>query len=75
MAAASKLFANILYGYQVRFAFHEYCMTWCCQGYGLSVGSMVAGWDKTGPQLYYCDSDGTRLHGNVCFESHVRRRS
>ena len=25
----------------------------------------MAGWDKTGPQLYYCDSDGTRLHGNV----------
>jgi len=50
VAAASKLFSNILYGYQ---------------GYGLSVGSMVAGWDKTGPQLYYCDSDGTRLHGKV----------
>merc|ERR1711965_944419 len=30
VAAASKLFSNILYGYQ---------------GYGLSVGSMVAGWD------------------------------
>ena len=22
----------------------------------------VAGWDKTGPQLYYVDNDGTRLH-------------
>merc|ERR1711865_325113 len=50
VAAASKLLSNILYSYQ---------------GYGLSVGTMVAGWDKTGPQLYYCDSDGTRLHGNV----------
>jgi len=50
VAAASKLLANILYSYQ---------------GYGLSVGTMVAGWDKTGPQLYYCDSDGSRLHGNV----------
>jgi len=50
VAAASKLLANILYGYQ---------------GYGLSVGTMIAGWDKTGPQLYYVDSDGTRLHGKV----------
>lgn len=22
---------------------------------------MVCGWDKTGPQLYYVDNDGTRL--------------
>jgi len=50
VAAASKLLSNILYGYQ---------------GYGLSVGTMIAGWDKTGPQLYYVDSDGTRLHGSV----------
>ena len=28
---------------------------------GLTVGTMIAGWDKTGPQLYYVDSDGTRL--------------
>merc|ERR1711988_438054 len=50
VAAASKLLSNILYNYQ---------------GYGLSVGTMIAGWDKTGPQLYYVDSDGTRLHGKV----------
>jgi 20S proteasome subunit beta 5 len=24
---------------------------------------MIAGWDKTGPQLYYVDDDGMRLHG------------
>merc|ERR1711907_897925 len=50
VAAASKLLANILYSYQ---------------GYGLSVGTMIAGWDKTGPQLYYCDSDGDRPKGDV----------
>jgi len=50
VAAASKFLSNILYSYQ---------------GQGLSVGSMIAGWDKTGPQLYYIDSDGTRLHGNI----------
>ena len=26
---------------------------------------MVTGWDKTGPQLYYVDSDGQRLHGDM----------
>merc|ERR1719502_2446809 len=35
------------------------------RGYGLSMGTMVCGWDKTGPQLYYVDDDGTRLHGNL----------
>lgn len=46
VAAASKLLSNTLYGYK---------------GYGLSVGTMIAGWDKTGPALYYVDNDGTRL--------------
>merc|ERR1712150_265461 len=32
-------------------------------GYGLSIGTMICGWDKTGPQIYYVDSDGSRLHG------------
>jgi 20S proteasome subunit beta 5 len=43
VAAASKLLANTLYSYR---------------GYGLSVGTMIAGWDKTGPALYYVDNDG-----------------
>ena len=50
VAAASKLLANTMQQYR---------------GYGLSMGTMVAGWDKTGPQLYYVDDDGTRLHGNL----------
>jgi len=48
VAAASKLLANIVYGYK---------------GYGLSMGTMIAGWDKSGPHLHYVDSDGTRLKG------------
>ena len=24
---------------------------------------MICGWDQTGPQIYYVDSDGQRLHG------------
>ena len=43
VAAASKLLANTLYSYR---------------GYGLSVGTMICGWDKTGPALYYVDNDG-----------------
>jgi len=49
VAAASKILGNILYQYR---------------GYGLSVGTMIAGWDEThGPQLFYHDDDGTRLRG------------
>jgi len=48
VAAASKLLANIVYSYR---------------SYGLSMGTMIAGWDKTGPNLYYVDNDGTRLKG------------
>ncbi|EEF47497.1 proteasome subunit beta type 5,8, putative [Ricinus communis] len=48
VTGASKLLANILYNYR---------------GMGLSVGTMVAGWDETGPGLYYVDSEGGRLKG------------
>jgi 20S proteasome subunit beta 5 len=48
VAAASKLLANITYSYK---------------GYGLSMGTMIAGWDKTGFNLFYVDDDGTRLRG------------
>ena len=50
VAAASKILANIT---------HQY------KGYGLSMGTMICGWDKTGPQIYYVDSDGDRVHGNL----------
>lgn len=26
---------------------------------------MIAGWDNTGPHLYYVDSDGSRLEGTL----------
>lgn len=45
-AAASKLLANTLAQYR---------------GMGLSMGTMICGWDKTGPGLYYVDDDATRL--------------
>ncbi|XP_002730946.1 proteasome subunit beta type-5-like [Saccoglossus kowalevskii] len=46
VAAASKLLANMVYNYK---------------GMGLSMGTMICGWDKRGPGLYYVDSDGTRI--------------
>ncbi|KAM4592800.1 proteasome subunit beta type-8-like [Odontesthes bonariensis] len=46
VAAASKLLANMVYQYK---------------GMGLSMGTMVCGWDKRGPGLYYVDSEGNRV--------------
>jgi len=48
VSAASKVLANIMYSYK---------------GYGLSMGTMIAGWDHTGPNLFMVDNDGTRLKG------------
>jgi len=50
VAAASKIFGNILYSYR---------------NHGLSVGSMMAGWDQRGPQLYYLDNSGQRTMGDM----------
>ena len=50
VASASKLLANVMRSYR---------------GYGLSMGTMIAGWDEKGPQLYYVDDDGTRLKGKM----------
>ncbi|NXY83575.1 PSB5 protein, partial [Alcedo cyanopectus] len=50
VAAASKLLANMVYQYK---------------GMGLSMGTMIAGWDKRGPGLYYVDSEGTRVPGRA----------
>ena len=50
VAGASKLLSNITYQYKA---------------YGLSMGTMICGWDKTGPQIFYVDSDGQRLPGKL----------
>jgi len=51
VAAASKLLVNMVVQYR---------------GRGLSMGTMVAGWDEhVGPDLFYVDDDGTRLHGKM----------
>merc|ERR1719263_2242527 len=48
VAGASKLLANIFFNYR---------------GYGLSCGTMVAGWDHKGPSLYMVDDTGSRIKG------------
>ncbi|KAI0718312.1 N-terminal nucleophile aminohydrolase [Fomitopsis betulina] len=50
VAAASKYLSNLVYGYK---------------GMGLSMGTMICGWDKTGPAIFYVDSDGSRLKGDL----------
>ncbi|KAF9246452.1 20S proteasome subunit [Melanogaster broomeanus] len=50
VSAASKYLSNLVYSYK---------------GTGLSMGTMICGWDKTGPALFYVDSDGTRLKGDL----------
>eukprot|EP01107_Rhizomastix_libera_P015918 TRINITY_DN6316_c0_g1_i1.p2 TRINITY_DN6316_c0_g1~~TRINITY_DN6316_c0_g1_i1.p2 ORF type:complete len:270 (-),score=30.01 TRINITY_DN6316_c0_g1_i1:835-1644(-) len=50
VAAASKTLNNIMYYYK---------------NADLSMGIMLAGWDKTGPNLYYLDNEGTRYKGHL----------
>ena len=50
IAAASKILAGITYGYR---------------NHGLSMGTMVAGWDGKGPDLYYVDDQGTRIRHHL----------
>lgn len=35
------------------------------KGMGLSLGTMVCGWDKNGPSIFYVDSDGKRVKGKL----------
>jgi 20S proteasome subunit beta 5 len=48
VAAASKILVNHLYQYK---------------GYGLSIASMICGYDQTGPHIFYVGDDGTRIPG------------
>jgi len=67
LAQWAKLY-ELRHGEKVPVSAASQCLAnFVCQykGRGLSMGTMVTGWDKTGPQLYYIDDDGTRLSGNV----------
>ncbi|KAJ1801137.1 Proteasome subunit beta type-5 [Coemansia sp. RSA 2399] len=50
VAAASKILVNLVLRYK---------------GMGLSMGTMVAGWDEKGPGLFYVDSEGERMTNDL----------
>jgi len=50
VAAASKILANMIFEYR---------------GMGLSMGTMIVGWDKRGPGLYMVSDDGERISDNL----------
>lgn len=50
VAASSKILSNILWNYR---------------GYGLSMGVIMAGFDHKGPNIFYVDSDATRLNNKL----------
>nr|UXY87753.1 26S proteasome SU B5 [Cryptomonas curvata] len=50
VSGASKLLANMIYKYK---------------GSGLSIGTMIIGWDQNGPGIYYIDSEGNRLRAKT----------
>lgn len=50
ISAAANFLTNMISGYK---------------GQGLSMGTMVTGWDHKGPQLYYVDDDGKCLAGKI----------
>ena len=64
VAAASKLLANVMYGFSSTLIDFKSCR-YQYRGYGLSMGTMITGWDKSGPQLYYVDNDATRIQGDL----------
>lgn len=47
---ASRTLSNFLYQYKNR---------------GLSMGTMICGWDENGPGLFYVDNDARRIEGNI----------
>lgn len=70
VAAASKILANVRF---VPLKFGDLIsnlftiqLTYEYKGMGLSMGTMICGYTKReGPAIYYVDSDGTRLKGDL----------
>ena len=54
MAAASKLLANIVYGYK---------------GYGLSMGTMICGWDKKVPTSRNNTNNNNNNNNNLVMDT------
>ena len=77
VAAASKMLGNIVYSYKghglsmvmiplfFKYPFVNHVHFPTSNTPLFLQGTMIAGWDEDkGPQLFYCDSDGTRLKGD-----------
>lgn len=68
VSAASKYLSNLVYGYK---GMGLSMVSLPCtpiispHTHDLIQGTMICGWDKTGPAVFYVDSDGTRLKGDL----------
>lgn len=67
VAAASKILSNIVYQYKgMGLSMVSPAVFSSSESIQLIVqGTMICGWDKTGPALFYVDSDGQRLKGDL----------
>lgn len=69
VSAASKYLSNLVYSYKgMGLSMVCHCMRKLARFDSLlsSIkGTMICGWDKTGPAVFYVDSDGTRLKGDL----------
>lgn len=68
VSAASKYLSNLVYSYKgmglsmVRIEIRSLGISYLNFS---RQGTMICGWDKTGPAVFYVDSDGTRLKGDL----------
>jgi 20S proteasome subunit beta 5 len=70
VAAASKYLCNLVYSYKgmgLSMVSPLSCTLFFQAPLIASItqGTMICGWDKTGPALFYVDSDGQRMKGDV----------
>lgn len=68
VSAASKYLSNLVYSYKgmgLSMVSGNLFLMFCLFFHVLIQGTMICGWDKTGPSVFYVDSDGTRLKGDL----------
>ena len=68
VSAASKYLSNLVYSYKgmgLSMVSLACIQTASLHFHDLIQGTMICGWDKTGPAIFYVDSDGTRLKGDL----------
>lgn len=68
VSAASKYLSNLVYGYKgmgLSMVCLFFFLLMLVHSRTIHQGTMICGWDKTGPAVFYVDSDGTRLKGDL----------